>query len=231
MLLIGLLITGCTKGRSPLDSRAARASAEGRSGTSEPTDKRLSLAEATLAVRQEVFRSNPKMNPAAEFPLRELTTPEIWDRLHAQVFMVTDGVYVDESYIIDHGKTSLIGAGFGGHGIMSLCVADLAGDGRPELVFTYSFGSGIHRSMVGIWTVGDKWAAADLALMNEDLSLSKTDDHNVNLNYGKFDSESRTLKSLGDFGAVRSVHAPEKNTVEILPSPDLPDKIKKLIMR
>ncbi len=111
----------------------------------------MSLDDATEAVRREIVRGKPNMNPTAQFPLLELTTPEIWNRLHVQVFKVTGSGYADESFLIDHGKASLIGAGFGGHGIMSMCVADLAQDRRPELVFTYSFGSGLHQSMVGMW--------------------------------------------------------------------------------
>ncbi len=144
--------------------------------------------------------------------------------------MVTEGIYVDESYIIDHGKTSLIGAGFGGDGIMSMCVADLAQNGRPQLVFTYSFGSGIHRSMVGVWTGGSAWVTADAALRNEDLSLIKIDDRTVRLSYGKFDANTRTFKSAGDFGAVHFLVGPAKSSVEIVPNPDLPENIKKLIM-
>src|SRR5580698_7484723 len=100
LLLTSLLIAGCNRSSPVLDSRPENLPDQTQSRPPEQTERRLSLGEATADVRQEVFRSNPKMNASATFPLREITTPVIWERLHAQVFMVTEGIYVDESYII-----------------------------------------------------------------------------------------------------------------------------------
>src|ERR1700722_5785468 len=77
-LLVGLSIAGCNRSGPVLDARPENLPDQTQSQAPAQAERRLSLDEATEAVRQEVFRSNPKMNPAATFPLREFTTPMIW---------------------------------------------------------------------------------------------------------------------------------------------------------
>ena len=79
----------------------------------------------------------------------EWTTSEVWDRLEAQVFTLDM-----QGYLVSADQVVSLGESFGGMGLRSTCVSDLNADGVPELLFTYSFGSGIHRSMVGAWSRG-----------------------------------------------------------------------------
>src|SRR5579862_7239921 len=74
----------------------------------------LSLAEAEKLVRTFILTQNPKMNPKAEFPLKDLTVKAVWDRLGVQVFQVTEGVQVCETYVIKDKQVYRIGQGFGG---------------------------------------------------------------------------------------------------------------------
>jgi hypothetical protein len=113
----------------------------------------LKVAGAENLVRKFIFDQNPKMNPAAEFPLKDLTTKAMWERLDAQAFQVTEGVRAHETYVIKDKKVYHIGSGFGGHGVSSIAVADPNGDGRDKLIFAYSFGSGDHRSHVAVFDV------------------------------------------------------------------------------
>ena len=165
------------------------------------------------------------MNPAAEFPLKELTTAEIWDRLHAQVFVVINGVYVDQCYIIHDGTISPLGESFGGSGVMSMCVSDLAGDGRPRLVFSYSWGSGIHRSLVGVWTGAASWVDAKEALRDYDVAVEKIDDSHVRVVYGNFDAQTRNFDRLGEFGTVRFTTEATGGHLDIVLSPELPNEV------
>ncbi|MGE5608782.1 MAG: hypothetical protein ACM359_05990 [Bacillota bacterium] len=142
------------------------------------------------------------MNPAAQFPLEELTTPEVWEQLHVQVFRVRDGVRQLDSFLIQNENVTPLGVGFGGYGIMSMCVTDLDADGQPELAFTYSWGSGIHRSHLCVWTGGSAWVDAAVALRDYDLSLSKMDGHGVQLDYGTYDPGTNKVSVTGTFGDI-----------------------------
>lgn len=50
------------------------------------------------------------------------------------------------SFLLHEGKIYQLGEWFGGFGVVSLAGVDLNGDGLQELYFTYSSGSGLHRS-------------------------------------------------------------------------------------
>jgi len=147
---------------------------------------RVSLADATALVRAHLFTAKPTMNPAAEFPLKETTPAEVSERMRTQVFTVTAGIAQFQSFVIHSGQVSPLGRSFGGFGITSMVVTDLDGDGRPELAFAYSWGSGIHRSQVGIWTAGTEWQDAPIAVRDHDLVLVKSDDRCVHAYYGSF---------------------------------------------
>ncbi|MDE7265955.1 MAG: hypothetical protein K2N89_00615 [Lachnospiraceae bacterium] len=55
----------------------------------------------------------------------------------------------DQSFIMYDGEIYSIGSYFGGYGITSMALADLDKNGEYELYYTFSWGSGIHRSQVG----------------------------------------------------------------------------------
>jgi len=114
--------------------------------------ERISTAEAESLVRDMLLRDIPALNPAAEFPLTELTTDEVWQRLQAQVFQVNDGNRMFNTYLIKNKETVPLGTGGGGMGLTSMCVADLDQDGNPELLYTYSWGSGIHQCRVALYS-------------------------------------------------------------------------------
>ncbi len=127
---------GCTA--APDDSRESAAGV------------RVDLDSAQRLVRAFVFEECPDMNPLVEVPLDELTTEEMWERLEVQLFSVTDGVRAGNSYLVHEGRVLALCGGLGGHGIQSACVTDFDADGVPELTYTWSWGSGIHRTHVGI---------------------------------------------------------------------------------
>ena len=110
----------------------------------------LSLAEAEKLVREGIFTSNPSMNPAAQFPLVEVTPDEVWQRTKAQLFRVTEGVQVNETYLIWQGRVNRLGTSFGGTGVREVLVTDLDSNGEPELIFPCQFGSGISQTTIGM---------------------------------------------------------------------------------
>lgn len=53
------------------------------------------------------------------------------------------------SFLLYDREVYPLGVWFGGHGVTSFAVSDLNGDGAFELFFTFSWGSGAHRSQAG----------------------------------------------------------------------------------
>jgi hypothetical protein len=184
--------------------------------------KRLTVPEAENVVRAHIYAKNPRMNPDAKFPLKDLTTDAVWKRLGVQVFQVTEGVQAHETYVVKKNQVFLIGKGFGGQGVNSLCVADLNGDSRPELVYSFSWGSGIHRSQVGVFDVLAKkpreYVAPGAFYGMDDLTVKRVDDRTITVSTGK--TELGRVALEGKDGQLR---------VEIRLNDKLPAEVRKLI--
>lgn len=143
-------------------------------------ETRVSLSQAELLVRDMIFSDNPNMSVSAEFSLIELTFEELWSRMGMQVFKITDGVRAYETYLLKGDRVESLGIGFGGFGVTSMCVTDLDSNGEPELTYTYSWGSGIHRSLVSVYS--EEWSESRDAIIvypHGDLILNKFDDQTV----------------------------------------------------
>lgn len=175
--------------------------AEKAKGDSPAAPARLSLTEATARVRARIFLEKPKMNPAAQFPLAEITTDDVWNRLHAQLFRVTSDLRVGQCFLIQGDRIVTLGESFGGYGVMSFCVADLESQGSA-LIFTYSWGSGEHRSHVAAWRGGDRIVVSPIVFWDGDLSLRKIDEKTVEVDYGEYEGTARKFKSGGTVGRL-----------------------------
>ncbi|MFZ5353143.1 MAG: hypothetical protein ACOZCL_10535 [Bacillota bacterium] len=113
---------------------------------------KLSVNEAEQLIRDYIIKDNPNMNPEAKFPLIETTTNEIYSKLHAQVYKVTDGSHMKgQDYIIKDGIINALGSYWGGNGITDMKVIDLNRDGRFELLYHFYTGSGVSRLVEGIY--------------------------------------------------------------------------------
>jgi hypothetical protein len=183
---------------------------------------RMSVADATDAVRRQVFRDQPAMNPTAQFPLSEITTADMWTRLQAQVFLVTSGVKAGNVYLIREQSATLLVGAFGANGITSSCVADLDGDGKAEMLFTYGYGSGLHYSAVGIWSAAGALRSR-VALPDYDLALQKTDDQHVRVTYSAFPPGARPAPAA-ELGSLRVTTNPAP-ALDLTPSAALPANI------
>ena len=114
--------------------------------------RRVDLEAARTLVRARIFDENPRMNPATEFPLVELSPPGAWELLGVQLFQVPIDAPVQgcETFALRQGEVVRLGMGFGGMGVHSTLVTDVDGDLAPDLAFVYSSGSGRHRSQAGL---------------------------------------------------------------------------------
>ena len=126
------------------DAKSPQASPKGKEM------KRLTAEDAEKLIRQHL-RDAENANIPDAIALKDLTTDAVWEKLNVQVFKLQYGKPLprQSAYVIKQGKAISIGRDFGGEGVNSLCVADLKGDGQPYLVFSYAWGSGEHRAMVG----------------------------------------------------------------------------------
>jgi hypothetical protein len=112
--------------------------------------KRLSADELRDHLRKHLLASNPNLNLADDFAVKEFTTDAVWERCKVQVVKVKGGTpaLTNHTFVIRKGDVFGIGQSFGGQGVGSLAVIDLKGDGRPLLVFSFASGSGDHRSQI-----------------------------------------------------------------------------------
>jgi hypothetical protein len=143
---------------------------------------KVSISEAEKMVEAWYASRKPDLNPQTTFPLRELTTDEIWSRMGVQIFQVTGDIFQYETFLVSCGRLQPMGVGIGGVGVASLAVTDLDSDGQPELAYAYSFGSGLHRSRLAIYAPSfktDKMLDAGIRYEQGDLLLDKIDDQQV----------------------------------------------------
>jgi hypothetical protein len=131
LIALLLMLTACTP----------RLDAEGR----------WSEKDASSIIQKYFLAQNPGLNPDTRFPVEDVTTDEIWQQLHIQVFRITDDIYADESFIINGEILVQMGTAFGGSGVNSMLVSELYQKGTPELLFVYNFGSGIHQSHISAY--------------------------------------------------------------------------------
>ncbi|WP_042167904.1 hypothetical protein [Paenibacillus gorillae] len=86
------------------------------------------------------------------------------------------------SFLLYEGVVYPLGEWFGGFGVTSLSLADLDGDGRSELYFTYSWGSGLHRSHAAYFDPAAKRVVNfDYVYQNGDLLITNNLDGSLSL--------------------------------------------------
>jgi beta-lactamase regulating signal transducer with metallopeptidase domain len=86
------------------------------------------------------------------------------------------------SFLLYEGEVYPLGEWFGGLGVTSMALADMDSDGESELYFTYSWGSGLHRSHVAYFSPSAKEIVAlPYTHLNEDMTLVDNRDGSLSL--------------------------------------------------
>jgi peptidyl-Lys metalloendopeptidase len=161
-------------------------------------------AEVAEMIRDYLQSQHPQLNPDVRLPLEELPMPEAWETLRVQLFRITEGPFVNESFLIRGDSVLRIGEATGGRGLTSLAISDLDKDGTAELLFTYAFGSGLHQSRIGMYAPaygpGRTYEAktgyfGDLGLVKEDMST-------VRVRVVESDEATLTLRYLDLLGSL-----------------------------
>ncbi|MBN1610840.1 MAG: hypothetical protein JW940_29685 [Polyangiaceae bacterium] len=147
-----LMKAGCGEGKTELASM--NGFLEGGLCCDAGAARRIGIREAAALVAEWAFDENPDLNPTAAFDVLEYDVPDLWETLRVQLFYVdyvsTDGQHFNSALLAYYqGELYPFAATFGGHGLMS---GVLQGD---AFYYSYSWGSGIHRSVLGRLTIGD----------------------------------------------------------------------------
>lgn len=96
-----------------------------------------------------------------------------------------------QSFLLYEGEVYDIGTCFGGYGITSMALADLDQNSAYELYYTFSWGSGAHRSQVGYFDPdGKEIHVFDYALFDSDLILTVNQSGELCVNKAAFEEES-----------------------------------------
>jgi len=97
------------------------------------------------------------------------------------------------SFLLYVDKVYPLGQWLGGFGVTSMVLADMDRDGRSELHFTYSWGSGLHRSHAAYFSPATKQIITlEYTHLNGDMLLSDNHDGSLSL-------FAATFSNLGDF--------------------------------
>lgn len=101
-----------------------------------------------------------------------VTPPGVSETAGFQIYKMKDSC---ASYLLYAGKIYQLGEYFGGMGIMDIKAWDFDGDGVQELVYTYSWGSGRHRSQIGFFDPGSQGPAElDYCYEDQDMMIVKS---------------------------------------------------------
>lgn len=86
------------------------------------------------------------------------------------------------SFLLYEEKVYPLGEWFGGLGVTSMALADLDGDQKSELYFTYSWGSGLHRSHAAYFDPNAKKVVIfDYTHLNKDMIIIENNDGGLTL--------------------------------------------------
>lgn len=114
----------------------------------------------------------------SEGSLVDITTKEVFSKLGYQIFKERGNKY--RSYIIRDNKVYLLGEYRGASGVMDTCVSDLNKDGVPELIYSYSEGSGYLSSGIGMVVLNQEEHTYDARVSyGGEISLKKINDQCV----------------------------------------------------
>ena len=134
---------------------------------------RISPDSVSSLIRSYSLSTIPNLNPDFQLTVTEYDVKDLYDSLGVQVFyadfLSQDGTWFRSGgYLYRNGTVTLFSDSFGGWGLMSGVVV------KRTFYYTYSWGSGIHRSHVGcIFLNGDSLVFLDTGgFMNVDLFVS-----------------------------------------------------------
>ncbi len=135
-------------------------------------------------------------------PVEELHVDQLWRALQAQVFKVLDWKFINESFLIWGSNVIQLGTAQGGQGLTSLVVADIDQNGQAELFYTYSFGSDVQQSRIGMFSTAyqeEFIVEADIGYYGH-LGVYSEDGSHVGVRVIEVDQDQMILRYQNPFG-------------------------------
>jgi hypothetical protein len=148
--------------------------------------------------------------------------------LRVQIFRITDGPFIHESFLIRGDRVLRLGEATGGGGLLSLKIGDLDEDDTPELLFTYAFGSGLHQSRIGMYAPAygpDRTYEADTGYFG-DLGLVQEDKSTVRVRVVEPDEATLTLRYRDFLGNLAIEMHGDQAALALHLADDLPDNVR-----
>lgn len=138
-------------------------------------DPRQDRVDDFLKLAEEIkFDKLPRFYP--DDSCANITPPLVFEKTGCLVFKYAKS---SAAFLQVGRQIFVLGESFGGHGLTDLQLCDFDRNGQLDLIYTYSWGSGLHRSLVGHFNVSTMVEShLNYMNMNGDLYLSRvTDDH------------------------------------------------------
>jgi hypothetical protein len=196
---------------------------------SSPTndDAQLSIGQAEQMIIEYYHKQKPDLHDEVTTPVEEIPFEEAWSQLGIQIFRVSTGIFKNETFLLEPDKVLPLGTAFGGQGLSSLEVSDLDQDGIAELIFVYSFGSGLHQSRVGMYAPAyneNKTFEADTGYLG-DIGLFKVDEKTVGVQIIALNDDLLTIRYQEKIGYLRITNVSSQPILVLDKLPGLDKKI------
>lgn len=196
-------------------------------------DSRHTPVEAAALIKKNLQEQHPDLNPAVELVLEELPSEEIRKALGVQIFRLTAGPLSNETFLIKENRVIKLGEAFGGQGLTSLEITDLDGDGEAELLYAYSFGSGIHQSRLGMFAPAyDPGRTFEAGFgYRGDLALKKENTDQIAVRVIELEPSQLLIRYLDLLGylAIEVKNGVPELVLEL--APDLPAEVQEKILQ
>lgn len=151
-------------------------------------------------------QTHPDLSSSSPLVLQELNMQgETREQIDATIYQIADGPFQNQSFLFTGDLTLIpLGSADGGQGLTSLALSDLDRDQRSELYFTYSYGSGIHQSRLGVYAPAyDQSAVYEADLIYEgDLMLFSDQPSRVDVRSVEAKPDTKTIQYLATLGQI-----------------------------
>lgn len=193
--------------------------------------------EAGEMISAHLLEKKPGLMEGPPLTFEELPDERVWKELQGQVFRVTEGIFKNESFLLQHDSVIQLGEALGGQGLTSLIVSDLDQDGQSELFFSYTAGLGPGtgpgiQTRVGmvdpeVGVLRD--IEADMAYLGI-AALRFEETNGISLNIVEADDANKVLRYLDNLGYLSIESKVSDESLIINFNPDLPPEIKENIL-
>lgn len=198
MVILAALILGCSR----------------KNAVQTCTWKKQEIGEFKAAFNDYSKKHNINLSNKEMDAFSDITPENVLKETGCQIFKNGETC---ESYLLYEGELYTLGIGFGGLGVVDIETCNFTNHEKKGLLYTYSFGSGIHRSCFGYFDLSQKCelkvevsSAKSIDFIQEELTLKKISDSNfevytANVKIDGGDFAKLTIKEDKLFGEIKGV--------------------------